>query len=183
VLMTRCMFGAVWIEDPHHPVVRALLETGQGLLLQADTDEQAVASVTLLRRAREEGSGRSGLQALYNALSTIIVVIEERIEGFKDFQDSVTMACDLVKRVAGKANTDMEVALAGLPGVIASIRMRDIPSEGANQALTMQHFGHLVFRELKRGMEGVAGSADAGKLLEFAGTIEARLKKMGLVQG
>jgi len=22
VLMTRCMFGAVWIEDPHHPVVR-----------------------------------------------------------------------------------------------------------------------------------------------------------------
>ncbi|KAI9027033.1 hypothetical protein DFJ74DRAFT_532297 [Hyaloraphidium curvatum] len=56
VLMTRCMFGAIWIEDAHHPVVAALLEQGRALLLEAETDEQIASGVAMLRRARSWGS-------------------------------------------------------------------------------------------------------------------------------
>ena len=160
------------------------MEKGKGLLLQADADEQALSGIALLQRAREEGSGRAGLQSLYRALSIVIEIVENRIDKYEDFQQHVDMACDLLKKIEAISGVQSDVgdALSEQPSAIASIRQREGPDGDPWQEKTAQSFGHLIYRELKRSMESVAGS-DLEKLTQQAKAMEARLKKKGLIPG
>ncbi|KAI9025521.1 hypothetical protein DFJ74DRAFT_705017 [Hyaloraphidium curvatum] len=191
VLMTRCMFGAVWIEEKRHPVVKHLFEHGgdHPLLLEVETEEDITAAVVLLRRARQDATEDGGSGSILQAITKMMGIIGDKIETYKSFNQLAINAAPLVRRATGKEDSELEQGLLSLPAVIDRVVGKQTPllSEPKHN-FVLKHFGPLVYRMLKRRLDELGrsganiqkGARDAmDEAIAGAEAVEIRLKALG----
>ncbi|KAI9023220.1 hypothetical protein DFJ74DRAFT_643126 [Hyaloraphidium curvatum] len=162
--MTRCMFGPVWIEDPHHPVIQALRQQDRALVLEVETEGQLAQAVAFLGKAKRDelgaegsanpGAGRGAAKPVLKALSAAMELIGSRLDKVKDFRDQAEAACKLIRRAAGGGEpTELELGLAALPAVVDRITAGMPPSTDPWHAFAVKHFGPIVLGELETAKE------------------------------
>lgn len=162
VLMTRCMFGAVWVENARHPIIQLLRERSKGerkLLLDANTDEEIDAAVVFLRRARDVAGEESGRDSMLKALSKIMATLGEKVETHKEFIGQAVLADQLICRLTDSQEHELGTGVLALPEVLKKIEERMAPpSNDPKATLALKHYAPLVNSYIRRSV------LDRGKL-------------------
>ena len=165
ILMTRCMFGGVWIEE-RHPIVEMLLEFQSGgespLLMEVNTEAEIVKAVAILRAARQDAGDEAGPSSKLQILSQLMSVISGWIESHKSITDLTTVAVNLLRGLPGHENGELEAGLFGVSDVLKRIDLRQLPpKDDQKTALALKHFAPLIYGVVKRALDE-RGSATRG---------------------
>lgn len=189
VLMTRCMFGAIWVTPKHHPVIRKLMEQGRALLMEVNENDQSAidSAVAMLRRARQSEAENVG-GTLLSVLSKIMGIIGDKAEAHRSFVEQATWAAQLIRRITGREGDELELGLLELPDILSRIDSSKAPPTADHKsALALKHYAPLIYGAIRRAIEERGkqskASADTQQVIKAANDASAlvaeKLRSLG----
>jgi hypothetical protein len=175
-------------EDRRHPIVAKLLQEQNAILLETNTEEEIATAVAMLQRARQDAVGDSGSGSLLTALSKLMALIGDRVEVHKTFSNYASPAAQLIRRITGREDDELEVGLLAVSDVLSKIDFRQLPpKDDQKTALALKHYGPLIYSVIKRALDergkATKGAAESQAALneakEAADKVKNQLQTLG----